>query len=96
MTGSIDWVEVLQCRECLVPCVGKDSKADVNDWLKGVPAFGRAKDHSVKAEEVAESAGVWKRMVIQVYQQCLKSQSTGNCAQFSLELCQGKHPPNLA
>ncbi|KAI4875435.1 hypothetical protein NFI96_005875 [Prochilodus magdalenae] len=35
-----------------------------------------AKDHSVK--EVAESAGVWKRTVIRVYQQWLKSQSTGN------------------
>ncbi|KAI4899401.1 hypothetical protein NFI96_003548 [Prochilodus magdalenae] len=41
-----------------------------------------AKDHSVK--EVAESAGVWKRTVIRVYQQWLKSRSPGsslqNCA----------------
>ncbi|KAI4883229.1 hypothetical protein NFI96_009312 [Prochilodus magdalenae] len=37
---------------------------------------GVAKDHSVK--EVAESAGVWKRTVIRVYQQWIQSQSTGN------------------
>ncbi|KAI4899935.1 hypothetical protein NFI96_014533 [Prochilodus magdalenae] len=47
---------------------GKRSRADVNDWLKGVTEHvGVAKDHSVK--EVAESAGVWKRAVIRVYQQ---------------------------
>ena len=52
--------------------------------------MGVAKDHSVK--EVAASAGVWKRTVIQVYQQWKKSQSTGN----SSGLCQGRLPPNLA
>ncbi|KAI4893127.1 hypothetical protein NFI96_004233 [Prochilodus magdalenae] len=42
--------------------------ADVNDWLKGVTEHvGVAKDHSVK--EAAESAGVWKRTLIRVYQQ---------------------------
>ena len=56
---------------------GPQSKRDV--CLKGVIAFGHAKDHSVK--EVAESAGVWKRTVIQVYQQWLKSQSIGNSPQ---------------
>ncbi|KAI4887753.1 hypothetical protein NFI96_023692 [Prochilodus magdalenae] len=61
--------------------------ADVNDWLKGVTEHvGVAKDHSVK--EVAESAGVWKqRTDIRVYQQWIKSQSTGNsprnCARAS-------------
>ncbi|KAI4901390.1 hypothetical protein NFI96_000745 [Prochilodus magdalenae] len=56
---------------------GKRSRADVNDWLKGgTEHVGVAKDHSVKG--VAESAGVWKRTVIRVYQQWLKSQSTGN------------------
>ncbi|KAI4898955.1 hypothetical protein NFI96_004818 [Prochilodus magdalenae] len=44
---------------------GKRSRADVDDWLKGVTEHvGVAKDHSVKAEGV--------------YQQWLKSQSTGN------------------
>ncbi|KAI4896430.1 hypothetical protein NFI96_006937 [Prochilodus magdalenae] len=48
-----------------------NSRADVNDGLKGVTEHvGVAKDHSVK--EVAESAGVWKRAVIRVYQQWLK------------------------
>ena len=42
--------------QCLVPCVVNGSKADVNEWLKGGTAFGRAKDHSVK--EVAESRGI--------------------------------------
>ena len=35
-------------------------KADVNDWLKGVTAFGCAKGHSV--QEVAEFAGVLNRI----------------------------------
>ena len=42
--GSIDGEEVLQCSPA--PCVVKGSKADVNDWLKGVTALGHAKDQS--------------------------------------------------
>ena len=40
-------------------------KADVRKWLKGVFVCGPAKEYSVK--DVAEFAGVWKRMVIWVY-----------------------------
>ena len=67
--GPVQWRSRSMC--------GKRSRADINDWLKGVTErLGVAKDHSVK--EVAESAGVWKCTVIRLYQQWLKSQSTGN------------------
>ena len=41
VTGSTDWEEVVQCRECLIPCVENGSRAGVNDWLKGGTACGR-------------------------------------------------------
>ncbi|KAI4881969.1 hypothetical protein NFI96_034405, partial [Prochilodus magdalenae] len=63
IVNTKDCKEVLQCRECRIPCVENGSKADVNDGLRGVTEhLGMAKDQSVK--EVAESAGVWKRTVM--------------------------------
>ena len=53
------------------PGLFKRLNADVNDWLKGVTAFGRAKDQSMKI--MIESAGVRKRALIQVYQTYHKS-----------------------
>ena len=87
MTGFLDREEVVQCSERLVSCVVNGFKADINDWLKGVIVFGRTKDHSVK--EVDGFKGVWKRMVIAVAK-------IPACRKFSSELCQGRHPPNLA
>ena len=41
--------------------------ADINDWLKGVIAFGHAKGHNVK--DAAKYAAVWKHTVIRIHHQ---------------------------
>ena len=60
---------MVRCSECLDPWVDTEFKADGNDWLKGVAVFGERNKGRVK--NVAEFAGVWKRLVIRVYQQWL-------------------------
>ena len=66
-------------------------KADVNDWQQGVIVFGCAKGHSVK--EVADFAGVWKGVAIQVFQQWQKYQSTGNIPQNCARVARTKSGP---
>ncbi|KAI4888067.1 hypothetical protein NFI96_004849 [Prochilodus magdalenae] len=69
MNGVLSLIQKAWCHSTSTPTApSAGTVADVNDWLKGgTEHVGVAKDHSVK--EVAESAGVWKRTVIRVYQQ---------------------------